>query len=167
MTASKSTTQKISTDTFSSEEAITNELVEDAAETNHIEVIETVISSLEEDDSAMVSKTDTGHLWKFCYGSVEVFVQLTGDKEDDILTVWSCVLTLPTKNDSGLMQKLLEMNWSGTFETCFGINDKQVVVLTQRTLAGLTPTEISRAITLVATIADENNQSLVEEFGAA
>jgi hypothetical protein len=154
----------ISTETLSSEEAITNELIDDATQTSHTDVIETVISSLEQDDTAMVSKTQDGHLWKFRYGTVEVFVQLTGETDDDLLTVWSPVLSLPTKDDAGLMRKLLEMNWSGTFETCFGITNGQVVVLSQRAVAGLSPSEISRAITLVATIADDNDEALVEEF---
>jgi hypothetical protein len=160
-------TQTISTETLSREEAITNELIDDETQTSHTEVIETVISSLEQDDSAMVSKTETGHLWKFRYGTVEVFVQLTGETDDDLLTVWSPVLSLPTKNDAGLMQKLLEMNWSETFETCFGITNGQVVVLSQRAVAGLSPSEISRAITLVATIADDNDEPLIEEFGGS
>lgn len=158
-------TQAISTETLSREEAITNELIDDEAQTSHTDVIETVISSLEQDDSAMVSKTEAGHLWKFRYGTVEVFVQLTGETDDDLLTVWSPVMSLPTKNDAGLMQKLLEMNWSGTFETCFGITNGQVVVLSQRAVAGLSPSEISRAVTLVATIADDNDEPLIEEFG--
>ncbi|MFM7425475.1 MAG: YbjN domain-containing protein, partial [Elainella sp.] len=45
---------------------------------NYVEVIETVISSLQQDQSAMVSHTDSAYLWKFKYGSVEVFVQLPG-----------------------------------------------------------------------------------------
>jgi hypothetical protein len=160
-------TQTISTETLSREEAITNELIDDETQTSHTEVIETVISSLEQDDSAMVSKTEAGHLWKFRYGTVEVFVQLTGETDDDLLTVWSPVLSLPTKDNPGLMQKLLEMNWSETFETCFGITNGQVVVLSQRAVAGLSPSEISRAITLVATIADDNDEPLIEEFGGS
>jgi hypothetical protein len=135
--------------------------------TTHQEVIETVISSLEQNDSAMVQNTENSYLWKFQYGSVEVFVQLTGETNEDLLTVWSPVLTLPAKDESGLMRKLLEMNWSGTFETCFGIVNDQVMVLCQRTLDGLTPGEISRAVTLVATIADDNDEMLKEKFGGS
>ncbi len=129
------------------------------------EEIETVIATLEENDSAMVSKTGDSHLWKFQYGSVEVFVQLTGETEEDLLTVWSVILNLPAKNEPELMKKLLEMNWSGTFETYFAIFNNQIVVSTQRTVADLSPTEISRAITLVATIADDHDEILQAEFG--
>ena len=65
------------------------ELIEDNA--THQEVIETVISSLDQDNTAMVSHTDEGSLWKFQYGSIEVFVQLTGESDDDLLNVWSSV----------------------------------------------------------------------------
>jgi hypothetical protein len=98
---------------------------------------------------------------------VEVFVQLTGETDDDLLTVWATVLQLPAQNESGLMRKLLEMNWSGTFETCFSIYENRVVVSSQRTVADLYPGEISRIITLVATIADDNDETLKAEFGAS
>lgn len=126
--------------------------------------IETVIASLEDNDTAMVLKNQEGFLWKFQYGSVEVFVQLTGETNEDLLTVWSVVLNLPSKDDSALMKRLLEMNWNGTFETCFAILNDQIVISTQRTTEDLSPTEIARAITLVATISDDNDDSLQAEF---
>ncbi len=157
-------TQNPNPETVITEDLSTDELIEDAR--SHREVIETVISSLEQNNSAMVTHTEEGHLWKFQYGSVEVFVQLTGESDEDLLTVWSSVLNLPAKDEPGLMRKLLEMNWSETLETSFAIVNNQVVVLSQRTVAELSPGEISRAITLVATIADNNDQALKQEFGA-
>ena len=141
------------------------ELMEETS--THQEVIETVISSLDQENTAMVSHTDEGSLWKFQYGSVEVFVQLTGETDNDLLTVWASVLKLPAKDESSLMRKLLEMNWSGTFETCFSIHDNRVLVSSQRTVADLHPGEISRIITLVANIADDNDDILQAEFGTA
>jgi hypothetical protein len=142
----------------------TEELIESTI--SHRETIETVISSLDLDDTAMVSHNESGSLWKFQYGSVEVFVQLTGETDDDLLTVWASVLKLPVKDEAGLMRRLLEMNWSGTFETCFSLQENQIMVSAQRTVADMYPGEISRIITLVATIADNNDESLQEEFGA-
>ncbi|MBF2095777.1 MAG: YbjN domain-containing protein [Synechococcales cyanobacterium K44_A2020_017] len=133
--------------------------------TSYVDVIETVISSLEEDQSAMVSHTDDGDLWKFQYGTVEVFVLLTGNKEDDLFKVWATVMDLPAKDEPGLMRRLLEKNWSETLEASFGIVNQQVVVLASRTVDDLSPAEISRNITIVATIADENDEALKEEFG--
>ena len=142
----------------------TNEIYQN--DISHKEEIETVIYSLEEDNSAMVQKSDNGgYIWKFNYGSVEVFVQLTGENEDDFFTAWAKVLSLPAKNEAELMRKLLEMNWHNTFETCFAIFNQQVVVSTQRTIDDLSPSEISRAITLVATIADDYDDQLQAEFG--
>ncbi|NBD32963.1 MAG: YbjN domain-containing protein [Cyanobacteria bacterium] len=143
----------------------TNALLEEETSATHVEVIETVISSLDQDDTAMVSHRDGGHLWKFQYGSVEVFVQLTGESDEDTLAVWSSVLKLPVKDETRLMRKLLEMNWSETYETAFALYNQEVVVLTHRTVADLSPVEISRAITLVASIADDNDESLQAEFG--
>ena len=131
---------------------------------SHQEVIETVISSLDLDKTAMVNHGDEGSLWKFQYGSVQVFVQLTGETDDDLLTVWATVLKLPAKDEPGLMRRLLEMNWSGTFETCFSIQDDMVLVSAQRTVADMYPGEVSRVITLVANIADDNDEALQEEF---
>jgi hypothetical protein len=133
---------------------------------NHLEVIETVISSLQEDESAMVSQSEQGHLWKFQYGTVEVFVQLTGLTDEDTFTVWATVLKLPAKNEAQLMQKLLKMNWSDTFEARFSIFGDQVVVNSTRTVAELSPGEVSRNITVVATVANDNDEALVAEFGS-
>ncbi|HBB32267.1 MAG TPA: YbjN domain-containing protein [Cyanobacteria bacterium UBA8803] len=168
MTTQKQNPETLSTETLSTEEIVSTELIEDVVATNHVEIIETVISSLAEEDSAMVSRNEEeGYLWKFKYGSVEVFVELTGVTDDDTLTVWSSILQLPAKNETQLMRKLLEMNWSDTFESRFGIVEDQVVVLSSRTVAELSPGEISRAITVVATIADDNDEALQAEFGDA
>jgi len=140
-------------------------LSEDLMSANHVEVIETVIASLQEDQSAMVSHSEQGTLWKFKYGSVEVFVQLTGQTEDDMLVVWSPVLKLPANNEAALMRKLLQLNWTDTFESHFCIADDQIVVLAQRTVAELSPAEVSRNITVVATVADNYDESLQQEFG--
>ena len=152
---------------ISNSEVNNAQAVEDLIDDNssHQEVIETVISSLDQDDTAMVSHTDEASLWKFKYGSVEVFVQLTGESDDDLLTVWSIVLQLPATDEPGLMRRLLEMNWTGTFETCFSIHDGKVMVSSQRTVADMYPGEISRLITLVANISDDNDEALKEEFG--
>lgn len=115
----------------------------------------------------MVSHTDEGHLWKFKYGTVEVFVQLTGTGETDTLTAWSPVLTLPAKDEPGLMRHLLEMNCGETFESCFGILGTQVVVLASRILQDISPGEVSRLMTIVATIADDNDEALQSQFGAS
>lgn len=143
--------------------------VEDLMEENssHQEVIETVISSLDQNNTAMVSHTEEGSLWKFNYGSIEVFVQLTGESDDDLLTVWSSLLSLPARDEAGLMRRLLEMNWSGTFETCFSILENKVMISSQRTVADMYPGEISRLVTLVANIADDNDEILKEEFGGS
>ncbi|NET37729.1 MAG: YbjN domain-containing protein [Cyanothece sp. SIO1E1] len=140
--------------------------IEEPVTASHMDVIETVISSLAQDQTAMVSRTEAGHLWKFKYGSVEVFVQLTGLTDEDNLTVWSAVLKLPAKNEPQLMRQLLEMNWSATFEARFGILEDQIVVVSSRMLAGLNPSEVSRIITVVASIADQNDDVLIEQFGS-
>ncbi|MBV9386168.1 MAG: YbjN domain-containing protein [Chroococcidiopsidaceae cyanobacterium CP_BM_ER_R8_30] len=163
MTANTPDPETVVTQSLSSRELI-DKLVDDT-NIDYVEVIQTVIASLQQDESAMVSKTAEGHIWKFKYGSVEVFVQLTGVNDEDTFTAWAAVLKLPAKDEPRLMRHLLEMNWSGTFESCFGIYDDQVVVLSTNILADLTPGEISRIITVVATIADENDEALQAEFG--
>lgn len=130
-----------------------------------IDAIETVISSLATENSAMVNRSGTSSLWRFQYGSVEVYVQLTGETDEDTLTVWSSVLKLPVRDELGLLKKLMAANWLSTFETRYATTDDAVVVTTTRTVAELSPGEISRAITLVASIADENDEALQAEFG--
>lgn len=147
--------------------ALDSEDTDTSVPMDHIEIIETVIASLEQDQSAMVSRQEGGYLWKFKYGSVDVYVQLTGTNDEDVLTVWSPVLTLPARDESKLMRYLLEMNCGETFEACFGILGDRVVVLASRPLADMSAGETSRIMTIVATIADDNDESLQAEYGAA
>lgn len=167
MTTQEPNAEVLSTEALSTEEIVATELVEDSSTVNHVEIIETVISSLDQENTAMVSHNEDGYMWKFNYGSAEVFVQLTGSTDDDTFSVWSSVLQLPAKNEAQLMRKLLEMNWTDTFEARFAIFDDQIVVLSSRTVAELAPGEISRAITVVATVADDNDDALQKEFGAS
>jgi hypothetical protein len=149
-----------------SNEAIADQVVDEMTDNNLVEVLETVISSLDSDNTAMVSQTNDGYVWKFNYGSVEVFVQLTGLSDDDTMTVWASVMKLPAKDEAQLTRQLLEMNWLDTLEARFGIVDDQIVVLSRRTLADLSAGEISRAVTIVATVADDNDELLLEKYGA-
>ena len=157
--------ETVSVDNPSIEEANINELTEDEISLSYIEEIETVIASMAEEQKVMVAQNEAGHLWKFKYGTVDVYVRLTGETDDDTLTVWSYVLKLPTKNEPELMRRLLQMNWLSTMESHFAIVDNQIVVVATRTVAELSPGEISRAITIVANLADENDEPLAEEFG--
>jgi hypothetical protein len=140
--------------------------VEDLIDIEHVEIIETVIGSLDPSDTAMVSHSTDGYVWKFTYGSVEVFVQLTGKTDDDVLTIWSYIMKLPVQHQPELLAKLLEMNWSSTLEARFAVLDTQVVVMSTRTVADLSAGEISRAITLVANIADDHDDELKATFPA-
>jgi len=166
MTNSEPNPQTVSTESLLSESEIASEQVEKATAVSYAEEIETVIASMAVDQKVMVGQNEAGgHLWKFKYGSVEVFVQLTGETENDTLTVWAFVLKLPAKNEAELMRKLLEMNWLATLESHFAIVDNQVAVVSTRTMAEISTGEISRAITIVATIADDNDDLLQAEFG--
>ncbi len=133
---------------------------------SHVEVIETVISSLEQEGTAMVNHSENGYLWKFKYGTVDVFVQLTGETDDDTLTTWSPVHKLPVQNEADMMRRLLELNCGGTFEACFGLLDQNVVVFASRTLKDINASEISRLMTIVASIADENDEVLLKDYPA-
>ncbi|MBF2009268.1 YbjN domain-containing protein [Chlorogloeopsis fritschii PCC 9212] len=167
MTTYQPDPETVATESISTGELV-NEMLAGTTSINHVEVIENVIDTLEQNDSAMVSHpSEGGYLWKFTYGSVEVFVQLTGTTDEDTITVWSSVLKLPAKDEPKLMRQLLEMNCSSTFESRFGIIEDQVVVIATRTLAELSAAEVSRLITVVATIADNNDDALQSEFGMA
>jgi len=141
------------------------ELIEGAMATvKPSEEIEVVLAGLAEDQKVMVGTSEAGKVWQFEYGSVEVFVQLTGETDEDTLTVWATVLKFPVKNEAQLMRRLLEMNWLSTLESHFAIVNDQVVVLSSRTLADISASEISRIITIVATVADNNDDNLQAEF---
>jgi Domain of unknown function (DUF1821). len=135
--------------------------------TNPLDDVETVISSLAEPDSAQVSHLEQGCLWRFRYGTAEVYVQMTGVTADDMFTVWSAILKLPVQNQLELYQQLLELNWATTLEARFAILDQEVVVVGTRSLLGLDPAEIARMITIVASLADLYDEELQAKFPAA
>ncbi|MBK4728358.1 YbjN domain-containing protein [Oxynema sp. CENA135] len=151
-------------ETQSSESQSTQELLDTSTPIDLVEEIETVIASMAQDQKVMFAHSEAGYFWKFQYGSVQVFVQLTGTGDEDTLSVWSFVLDLPAKNEPQLMRKLLEMNWLSTYEARFAIVDDRVVVLSNRTVADINPSEISQAITIVATLADDNDELLQAEY---
>lgn len=127
------------------------------------EMIATVISSLKED--AAYENHEQGDTWKFTYGTVEVYVHLSGETPDDTLSVWSPVMSYPVKDETRLLKLLLGKNWIDTLEARFCFWNDQIVLNYYRTLEGLTAAEISRAITIVASLADELDEPLIEEFG--
>ncbi|MCM1982465.1 YbjN domain-containing protein [Lyngbya confervoides] len=133
---------------------------------NLIEVIETVISSLDEFHNAFVNQTDEGRLWKFTYGSVEAWVQITGVAEGDTFSVWSPILQLPVQHQDRLLEKLMRMNWLETLEARFALFQSQIVVVSSRSISDLDVGEISRLITLVASLADEHDEILQQEFSS-
>lgn len=158
------TTQNLETGTETLTQAAIDATLE-AIPVNHVEVIETVIDSLDSDNTAMVNQSSNGHLWKFKYGSAEIFVQLTGVSDEDTLTVWSVVLQLPAQKEPELLKKLLEMNWQDTVEARFAIVQNQIVVVASRSVADMSAGEISRSITIVATLADNHDDALQAEYG--
>ncbi|PSN12707.1 YbjN domain-containing protein [filamentous cyanobacterium CCT1] len=153
-------------DAIDMEQSYVNSLTEkDVDAVPCVDTVEAVIASLDQGDGAMVSQTNEGHLWRFRYGSVDVYVQLTGETETDTLTAWSPVLSLPAKDEPKLMKQLLEKNCNETLEARFGISGDQVLVISSRILKDISAAEISRLLTIVATIADDSDEALVAEFG--
>ncbi|QHU99310.1 YbjN domain-containing protein [Synechocystis sp. CACIAM 05] len=143
---------------------LANPTMDEMTPASHHDVVETVISGMAQENSAFVQDNDQGSIWKFAYGSVEVLVQLTGEGENDLFRVWAEVMPLPT--DPGqLLAEVMQLNWSDTFEACFAVRENHLVALHQRTVADLSPSEISRAITLVATLADDHDDRLKEKYG--
>ncbi|MGF1516221.1 MAG: YbjN domain-containing protein [Nodosilinea sp.] len=133
---------------------------------SHVEAIQTVIASLDQYDEAFVNHTQEGYIWTFRYGSVKVFIQLTGTTDDDTFTVWSPVLTLPVAHEAALLRQLLELNWLSTAEAQFALLNQQVVVVSSRGVADLSAGEITRLITVVASVADEYDELLQTQYPA-
>jgi hypothetical protein len=130
----------------------------------YVDTVEAIISTLGENPQRDTKIQRPQHVWKFRYGTVDVFVYLTGESAEDTLMVWSPVLALPAKDEAGLNKFLLEKNWLDTLEARFAIKGEQIVLTCSRTLQDLDPGEVSRAITIVATLADDYDEVLIEKF---
>ena|GEM_PF-577884 len=129
-----------------------------------VQTIQTVIASMDADHSALENQTED--TWKFQYGTVEVVVNITGTEPSDTFTVFSKVLEAPFKDEARMNRWLLEKNAADTFEARYAIQNEQVLVLASRSVEDLSPAEISRIITIVAAIADDNDEFLEENFAA-
>ena len=153
--------------TFTTESPITPVEAESsfAPPSNHIvQTIQTVIASMDAENSALENQTED--TWKFKYGTVEVVVNITGIEPTDTFTVFSTVLSAPFKDEAKMTRWLLEKNAADTFEARYAIQNDQVLVLSSRSVEDLSPAEISRIITIVAAIADDNDEIIKENFGA-
>lgn len=131
---------------------------------SYVDTVEAIISTLGDNPQRDTKIQLPQHVWKFRYGTVDVFVYLTGESAEDTLMVWSPVLALPAKDEAGLNKFLLEKNWLDTLEARFAIKGEQVILTCSRTLQDLDPGEVSRAITIVATLADDYDELLIEKF---
>jgi len=138
------------------------EQLEEEAKVSHAQTIETVIAGMDSDNSAMVNQTR--NVWKFHYGTVDVAVSITGESPTDTFTVVASVMSLPVQNEPELFRYLLEKNAVETFESRFAIEGDQVIVVSSRSVEDLSAAEISRLITIVATIADEYDEELKTKF---
>jgi len=140
------------------------ETMDELTQASFSEIIETVISTLSE-DAHQLEIAAPQKAWRFHYGTAQVYVYLTGQDEEDTLLVWSPVIDLPVRDEAGMYKFLLEKNWwNDTMEACFCLRDNQVVLVISRTLTDLDPGEVSRAITIVATLADEYDELLADKF---
>ena len=139
--------------------------ISDLIKPDHIvQTIQTVIAGMYADNSALENQTED--TWKFRYGTVEIVVNITGSEPTDTFTVFSTVLTAPFKDESKMTRWLLEKNATDTFEARYAIQNDQVLVLSSRSVEDLSPAEISRIITIVAAVADDNDEILKENFSA-
>lgn len=155
----------VSTDINTMEATIPLQEVDLSSGLNHAETIQTVIASMDADNTAVVNQT--GDTWKFRYGTVEVIVNITGEEPSDMFTVLAKVLSYPVKDEARMMRFLLEKNAADTFEARYAIQNDSVLVLSTRSVQDLYPSEISRVIAIVASIADDIDEYLLEEFGTA
>jgi len=112
----------------------------------------------------MVSQSNGGYTWKFKYGTIEAFVHLSGISDEDTLTVWATVLKAPFKNEAQLLKEVMELNWSTTLEARFALMADEIVIVSSRLMADISPGEISRSITIVASLADEYDEPLQAKY---
>jgi ribosomal protein L11 len=129
---------------------------------DYAETIQTVITGMDSEQTAVVNQTND--TWKFKYGTVEVIVNITGSQPIDTFTVISKVISYPVKDEAKMMKVLLEKNASETFEAKFAVQNDEVLLIASRKVEDLSPAEITRLITVVAAIADENDEKLAAEF---
>ena len=110
-------------------------------------------------------KVDGG--WEFIAGSV--VVRIAHDEAEQTISIESILLPIPEDEDRrlSLFSRLLELNHRRTGEARFAIHGGQVTVTFTRPTLGLDYLEFQRAVEEVARTADDYDDELSAEFGAA
>jgi len=105
--------------------------------------------------------------WEFIAGSA--LVRVEQDAADETVTIEAAMLPVPEKAETqlALFTRLLELNHRTTGEARFAVRDQEVVVTFTRPTLGLDYLEFQRAIEEVARTADDYDDELTAEFGAA
>ena len=89
-------------------------------------------------------------------------------EKHDILLFLSKMMAVPAARRAELFEKLLDLNYTATSNAAFALDRKTntIYLRASRSIAGLDYEEFEEMLHTVATVADEWDDRLVEQFGA-
>lgn len=112
------------------------------------------------------AELDERHMSVIRRGNASLAIAAVPDR--DLLLISSPVVSLPEENLLPLFRKLLTLNFAGTQDGAFALNEEAGTIDLQikRPLEGLDPAELDRAVNTLAVLADTYNDQLARQFGA-
>jgi hypothetical protein len=108
-----------------------------------------------------------GAAWRVDRGSAAVFVSLNPGKGEEAprLRIVSPLVRLPGQVPASMLTRLLELNGTELPGLSFGIIRDKVVLVAERSVAGLDRTEAAELLHAVGVYGDKYDDFLVREFG--
>jgi hypothetical protein len=127
-------------------------------------LVENYMKRLAADHALNPEQITHGEAWELQRGSARVRVEY--DREQDLLTIESAILSLPSDSSrrSQLLGRVMELNYRSTGEARFAIHADQLVVTFSRRAAGLDYVEFVSAIDSVCRTADDYDDELKAQF---
>jgi hypothetical protein len=131
-------------------------------------LVESVIKDLgiDPDESALDGAGD-GVAWRVARGSAHVMIAINpaGTGKAARLRIVSPLIAMDEETSPALLRRLLELNGTELPGVAFGVIGNKVVLVAERSVAGLDRAEVVEMLSVIGFYADKYDDDLVEEFG--
>ncbi|MBW2277039.1 MAG: YbjN domain-containing protein [Deltaproteobacteria bacterium] len=131
-------------------------------------LVESVIKDLGIDpEESSLEASSGGAAWRVARGSAHVMIALNpaGEGKAARLRIISPLILMDEDTSLALLRRLLELNGTELPGVAFGVISDKVVLVAERSVAGLDRAEVAEMLSVIGFYADKYDDDLVEEFG--
>ena len=131
-------------------------------------LVESVIKDLDIDpEECSLEGAGEGAAWRVARGSAHVMIAINpaGEGKAARLRIISPLIQMDENTSMALFRRLLELNGTELPGIFFGVIGDKVVLLAERSVAGLDRAEVAELLSSIGFYADKYDDDLVEQFG--